>query len=113
MRKLFIDLNKHAQKVSRARQLLLDDREPLALAIRKTIGADLNLKPTGATEHGLPIGADGEFQTRLPLELVDWHGEQRANRQRRGDEPGQRTEREHGEQRARCQHRKVPGLQPE
>lgn len=78
MRKLFIDLNKHAQKVSRARQLLLDDRDPLAMAIVNSIGSDLTFRPTAETHHCLPVGERGEFVSRLPLDLVDWHGEQRA-----------------------------------
>lgn len=78
MRSLFIDLNKHAQKVVRARQLLLDDSDPLAVALRSAIGQELQFAPTGRFEHGLPIGKSGEFEDRLPLSLVDWHGEQRA-----------------------------------
>lgn len=77
MRQLFIDLNKHAQKVSRARQLLLDDLDPMAIALRRTLGPELNYE-AAAVGGDLPIGKNGEFSTCLPLELVDWHGEQRA-----------------------------------
>jgi DGQHR domain-containing protein len=77
MRQLFIDLNKHAQKVSRARQLLLDDLDPTAIALRATVGSELNYEPLILTD-ALPTGRNGEFESRLPLELVDWHGEQRA-----------------------------------
>jgi hypothetical protein len=78
MRQLFIDLNKHSQRVSRARQLLLDDLEPLSIALRTCIGNELDFQKTEREERGLPVGKAGEFDTRLPLELVDWHGEQRA-----------------------------------
>lgn len=77
MRQLFIDLNKHARSVSRARQLLLDDLDPMAIALRKTVGPELNYVPSNEVDD-LPPGAKGEFSSCLPLELVDWHGEQRA-----------------------------------
>lgn len=79
MRSLFIDLNKNAQKVSRARQLLLDDIDPLAVSLRKLIGPELDFVAASAAPRGaFPPSACGEFVDRLPLELVDWHGEQRA-----------------------------------
>lgn len=78
MRSLFIDLNKHAQRVSRARQLLLDDSEPLAVSLRATIGPELRFQATQVKDENLPIGSAGEFSAKLPLSLVDWHGEQRA-----------------------------------
>ena len=66
LRQLFIDLNKHAKTVSRARQILLDDWDPHAICVRELIGqrlsstlADLDLDPR-----------------RLPLSLVDWYSEQ-------------------------------------
>jgi DGQHR domain-containing protein len=77
VRQLFIDLNKHAQKVSRARQLLLDDADPIAIALRRTVGPELNYEPVGG-QDGLSPGKNGEFVDCLPLELVDWHGEQKA-----------------------------------
>jgi DGQHR domain-containing protein len=77
MRQLFIDLNKHARKVSRSRELLLDDLDPLAVALRRSIGKELNFEP-GEAANDFPIGKDGEFYDRLPLELVDWNGSQVA-----------------------------------
>lgn len=63
-RKLFIDLNKHAVKVSRARQILLDDHDPVSVCTRAIVGSSL--------QHG-----DAEFlESRLPLTIVDWHTEQ-------------------------------------
>ena len=38
MRRLFIDLNKHAKSVSRPRQILLDDRDPHSLCVRSLVG---------------------------------------------------------------------------
>jgi hypothetical protein len=63
LRRLFIDLNKHANPVSRTRLILLDDRDPTSLCTRATIGGVL---------------ADGfaelsETPAKLPLSLVDWH----------------------------------------
>lgn len=78
VRQLFIDLNKHAQKVSRARQLLLDDMDPIAIALRKMVGPELKFEKKSDGVGDLPIGTNGEFQDCLPLELVDWHGEQKA-----------------------------------
>ena len=66
LRRLFIDLNKHAQKVSRARQILLDDRDPASICVRAFIGSQLT--------HG-----EEELTSSpptLPLSLVDWHSEQ-------------------------------------
>lgn len=66
LRKLFIDLNKHARIVSRARQILLDDRDPVSLCVRAMTGTELT-------------DGDGELNShppRLPLALVDWHSEQ-------------------------------------
>lgn len=63
-RRLFIDLNRHSIKVSRARQILLDDRDPVSLCTRALVGERLS--------HG-----EGELSaSRLPLTLVDWHSEQ-------------------------------------
>ena len=66
LRRLFIDLNKHAQKVSRAREILLDDRDPVSICVRALIGDQL-------------IDGHSELEQRpptLPLSLVDWHSEQ-------------------------------------
>jgi DGQHR domain-containing protein len=63
-RRLFIDLNKHSVKVSRARQILLDDFDPVSVCTRSLVGNRLS-------------EGDGELQQgRLPLTLVDWHSEQ-------------------------------------
>jgi DGQHR domain-containing protein len=66
LRKLFIDLNKHAKTVNRARQILLDDRDPMAMSVRALLAMtqednldDLQKSPP-----------------RLPLALVDWFTEQ-------------------------------------
>jgi len=65
LRRLFIDLNKHAEKVTRARQMLLDDRDPHAVSVRQLIGEQLN-------DH---LDDLNETPPRLPLALVDWHSE--------------------------------------
>jgi DGQHR domain-containing protein len=63
-RRLFIDLNKHSVKVSRARQILLDDRDPVSLCTRTLVGEQL-------------LRGDNELShATLPLTLVDWHSEQ-------------------------------------
>ena len=66
LRKLFIDLNKHAQSVSRARQILLDDNDPISLCVRAFISDTLNAKSTSLTDK----------VSRIPLSYVDWHSEQ-------------------------------------
>jgi hypothetical protein len=66
MRRLFIDLNKHARTVNRARRILLDDREPVSICVRSVVG------------NQLKTGEDELLQQppTLPLTLVDWHSEQ-------------------------------------
>lgn len=66
LRALFIDLNKHAKTVNRARQILLDDRDTHAVAVRRLVGGQLS-------EH---LDELMESPPRLPLSLVDWHTEQ-------------------------------------
>lgn len=66
LRRLFIDLNKHARTVSRARQILLDDRDPVSICVRGIVGSQLS---QGTTE----LSAS---PPRLPLSVVDWHTEQ-------------------------------------
>lgn len=66
LRMLFIDLNKHAQKVSRSRLILLDDKDPHSMCVRSLIGRELSPGLTGLDET----------PPRLPLNLVDWHTEQ-------------------------------------
>lgn len=63
LRRLFIDLNKHAKPVSRMRLILLDDADPTSLCTRATIGEEL-------TDGVAELTAD---EPRLPLTLVDWH----------------------------------------
>jgi len=65
LRSLFIDLNKNAQTVNRARQILLDDRDPHAASVRRVVGTGLS---AGLQELA-------ELPPRLPLSLVDWHSE--------------------------------------
>ena len=66
LRMLFIDLNKHAQTVSRARQILLDDRDPHAVCVRQIVTNRLS-------DHLDDLTA---IPPQLPLSLVDWHSEQ-------------------------------------
>ncbi len=66
LRTLFVDLNKHAKTVSRARQILLDDHDPTSVCVRALIG-DVLRDSTDELEESPP---------RLPLALVDWHTEQ-------------------------------------
>lgn len=66
LRRLFIDLNKHARTVKRARQILLDDRDPVSICVRTLVGSQL-------------VNGLAEIEQRppaLPLTLVDWHSEQ-------------------------------------
>ena len=79
MRSVFIDLNKRAEPVSRARNLLLDDIDPRAQFVRRLFGPSLQFQvddPDGPLGH--PRGRNREFDTRIPLVLVDWHGETRS-----------------------------------
>ena len=79
MRSIFVDLNKRAMPVSRARNLLLDDIDPSAQFVRRLFGPALNVDfDPDDGPLGLPMGANGEFDTRIPLVLVDWHGETRS-----------------------------------
>ena len=66
LRTVFIDLNKHAKIPSRARQILLDDKDPASVCVRALVGESL-------------CDGIGELQARpprIPLSLVDWHTEQ-------------------------------------
>jgi len=69
MRRLFIDMNKNAQKVSRARQILLDDYEPHAACVRQMIGE-------GLTSDLRELSPGTGQPQRMPLALVDWASEQ-------------------------------------
>jgi DGQHR domain-containing protein len=79
MRSIFVDLNKLAVSVSRARTLLLDDYDPTARCVRELFGPSLAYTPTETmTRTGFRRGTNGEFDDCLPLELVDWHGESKS-----------------------------------
>ena len=79
MRSVFIDLNKRAEPVSRARNLLLDDIDPRAQFVRRLFGPSLQFKVDNRDGPlGHPRGHNREFDTRIPLVLVDWHGETRS-----------------------------------
>jgi len=65
LRKLFIDLNKHAVRVTRSRMILLDDRDPTALCVRRIVGERLE-------DDFASLQAD---DVSLPLGLVDWHSD--------------------------------------
>jgi hypothetical protein len=76
MRKIFIDLNKHAVPVSKARNILLDDWDPKACFIRSLMGETLKYTPTTIKSlAGHNIGENDEFLSCVPLNLVDWHSE--------------------------------------
>ena len=66
LRRVFIDLNKHAKVPTRTRQILLDDKEPTSVCVRALVGEALS---DGTTELD-------RRPPRLPLSLVDWHTEQ-------------------------------------
>ena len=66
LRIVFIDLNKHAKVPTRARQILLDDKDPTSVCVRALVGDTVS----GNT------GELSESPPRLPLALVDWHTEQ-------------------------------------
>lgn len=61
LRRIFIDLNKHARSVSRARTILLDDTDITAVCTRALIGSTLTRNPNE--------------EDQLPLAIVDWISE--------------------------------------
>jgi len=63
LRRLFTDLNKHAVKVDRTRQILLDDVDPHSLCVR-TLVESIVSDGSEALERTPP---------QLPLSIVDWH----------------------------------------
>ena len=70
LRRLFIDLNKHAVKVDRTRQILLDDIDPHSLCVRRLVEGRLSDGATALTAT----------PPQLPLSAVDWHtGEAKVN----------------------------------
>jgi DGQHR domain-containing protein len=79
MRSIFIDLNKHSVPVSRARNLLLDDLDPMALFVRGLISPSLSYEKTEkVNDQDIPIGTNDEFDNCLPLDIVDWHSESKS-----------------------------------
>jgi len=79
MRSIFIDLNKHSVPVSRARNILLDDLDPMALFVKSLLSPSLAYQKTDRkNEAGFHIGTNGEFATCLPLDIVDWHSEAKS-----------------------------------
>jgi hypothetical protein len=63
MRRLFVDLNKNAKPVNRARSILLDDLDPVSRCTRALIGSQLS------------NNLDELKESILSLSLVDWHSE--------------------------------------
>lgn len=66
LRQLFIDLNRNAREVNRARQILLDDRDPMSVFVRHLLTESLT-DSLASLEDAIP---------QLPLSLIDWHSEQ-------------------------------------
>lgn len=68
-RSIFIDLNKHAVEVSRSRQILLDDRDLIAVSMRALI--DQLVEGEDATDN-LFGRIEGKMQ--IPVAVLDWQG---------------------------------------
>lgn len=60
LRRIFIDLNKNARPVTRARNILLDDQDIVSVCTRSLVGQRLT---------------DKEEANRIPLPVVDWISE--------------------------------------
>ena len=67
-RQIFIDLNKHARKVSPARSVLLDDRDLSAIAMRGLFSESVG----GTVSVAQRVEEDGQ----IPLALMDWSSEE-------------------------------------
>jgi hypothetical protein len=67
-RDIFIDLNKHAVTVPRARLALLDDRSAWSMSMRSILASEVGSDQTSPLER---VEATG----RLPLTLVNWRGD--------------------------------------
>lgn len=67
-RDIFIDLNKHAVTVPRARLALLDDRSPWSMSMRAILAPGVGTEDTPPVERVETTG-------RLPLTLVNWRGD--------------------------------------
>ncbi len=82
MRSVFIDLNKHAVPVSSARNVLLDDQSAFSRYVRVLISQRLALSEP-CDEPASPVvrqrvRREGEFRSRIPLSLIDWHTEHKS-----------------------------------
>jgi hypothetical protein len=68
-RSIFIDLNKYAKGVSKARQYLLDETDLTASCLRAILEDDVRAFPQGTVSERV------HDSSRLPLALIDWRGE--------------------------------------
>jgi hypothetical protein len=64
-REIFIDINKHARTVPRARLFLLDDRDVVSVSMRATIASGVAPQQEGVSDRVRETG-------RIPLALIDW-----------------------------------------
>jgi len=65
IRKLFIDINKHAKGLKRTRQILLDDRDPVSRCVRTLLSDSLQSNLDQLSEN----------PPHIPLAIVDWHSD--------------------------------------
>lgn len=65
IRRLFIDINKHAKGLKRTRQILLDDRDPVSRCVRALLADSLHRN----------LSQLSETPPRIPLAIVDWHSD--------------------------------------
>ena len=65
IRRLFIDINKHAKGLKRSRQILLDDRDPVSRCVRALLADSLHRD----------LAPLFEVPPRIPLAIVDWHSD--------------------------------------
>ena len=63
LRVIFVDLGRHAKVPTRARQILLDDKDPVSVCVRALVGETVSGSTTDLDDR----------PPRLPLALVDWH----------------------------------------
>jgi hypothetical protein len=68
-RSVFVDLNKHAKGVSKARQYLLDDRDVTASSLRAVLSDSVDANPTESIRNRALASL------RLPLAVVDWRSD--------------------------------------
>jgi len=64
VRKIFVDLNSHAEKVARTREILMDDNDPRSLCVKKLMMDEMTSDFSSM---------DLSIKKKLPLALVDWH----------------------------------------